>query len=250
MSESIGEPVAEQMHTVQRVAELEIEVGRLVAELDEVSGGDPVMGVSRLLSLAASTIDVAIGDVRDEAQAAVRRAEAEIQQQQIEAEQDTVTARANADVTRAAAEQVTVEAQRELEEARASAVAVAENAAAAAEEIHRSAESKAAQLMAVARHEVSLAIDAERQRFQIECLSCSHQCLAAVGVGSLVDSPLKFISKPVQCLRLPDPFTRLDQVAYVLVFVHEKAGKIGDLHGGWGIELREDVPYGRVNPFE
>jgi hypothetical protein len=179
MSESIGEPVAEQMHTVQRVAELEIEVGRLVAELDEVSGGDPVMGVSRLLSLAASTIDVAIGDVRDEAQAAFRRAEAEIQQQQIEAEQDTVTARANADVTRAAAEQVTVEAQRELEEARASAVAVAENAAAAAEEIHRSAESKAAQLMAVARHEVSLAIDAERQRFaqEVDALSGVREAL-------------------------------------------------------------------------
>ena len=83
MSESIGGAgVVGKIHTAQRVAELEIDVARLIAELDEARGGDSTTGASRFLTIAVSTIDQAVSEVTQEAEEAVSRLRTDLEQSQ------------------------------------------------------------------------------------------------------------------------------------------------------------------------
>jgi hypothetical protein len=178
MSEAIGEAIAGALPD-QRVTELEIEVARLAAELDEARGGDAVAATSRFLQLAASTIDRAVADMSNEAESAVVEARGEIQRLRAEAERSAAEARAEAEraaaaamaeaeAARAAAAQVTVGARRELEQARTTAMTLAEEAAAVAEETQRHARNEADQIIAKARDEASTAVVYERQRLARE----------------------------------------------------------------------------------
>jgi len=167
MSEAIGEAIAGAIPD-QRVTELEIEVARLAAELDEARGGDSVAATSRFLMLAASTIDQAVADMSSEAEYAVAEARGEIQRLRAEAERAAAAAMAEAEAARAAAAQVTIGARRELEQARTTAMTLAEEAAAVAEETQRHARNEADQIIAKAQDEASTAVVSERQRLARE----------------------------------------------------------------------------------
>ena len=128
MSESIGGAgIVGKIHTPQRVAELEIDVARLVAELDEARGGDSTTGASRFLTIAVSTIDQAVSEVTQEAERAVAKLRNDLEQSQLEARQEVAAARLETETARAAAAQVTVGARQELEDARRSAMTLAES---------------------------------------------------------------------------------------------------------------------------
>jgi hypothetical protein len=169
MSESGGDgAIVGEIPTAHRVAELEIEVARLDAELNEARGGDAVSGASRFLSIAAATIDQAVSEVTQEAETAVAKLRIDIEQSQVEARQAVAAARVEAEATRAAAAQATVDARMELEKARTSAMTVSEEAAAAAEETKRHAKAEAEQTLATANDDAKMAMVSERQRFTRE----------------------------------------------------------------------------------
>jgi hypothetical protein len=168
MPETIGDDTANHIHTTQKMGELEIEVARLNAELEEARGGDAAAGASRFLTMAASTVDQVIADANEEVASAVSRAEAEIRQWQADAEreaEDVITAaRAEEEAAREAAEQMNDEARSEMEQTQATVKAMADEATAAAEETRRLAESRADDIVAAAREEASMAMADERRR--------------------------------------------------------------------------------------
>ena len=154
-----------------RVHQLEVEVARLQAELDTLQGADPSATSSRLLAMAASTVDAAMVDLEQQAAVSMERAH--------QAEATAEAAIHETDAAKAAAAQVTIAARQELEEARAEARKLAAEARAQAEEVAAAAAYHAERLRREAQGPVGDSLAGERERLnrEIEALTGVREAL-------------------------------------------------------------------------
>jgi hypothetical protein len=169
--------------TTARERELELEVGRLKAELETLQGDDPAAATSRFLAMAAATVDLAVADARREADEIVEEVSA-----QAEARRD--------EATRVAAEAEAL-AEQMLEDADR-CQSVIDEAAAEAASIRAAAEVEAANLVAKEREKVAEEVSAlaeVREALETErgALESYHETLRR-RVQELAESMVSFMT--------------------------------------------------------